>query len=270
MAYTKRRPFTLTFQALEELASEIRAAGVSPAPALPTLESVLAELDTLPPQAVFLGVATDGLPLLLNLTDPSPGPLLVLGDAGCGKTAFLQTIVHAITLTDTAQHVQFAVITNYPEEWEGYDALPNSNGIYATYHPDSEEFLTHLFEWTHGNRGTRQSVLLLLDDLESLTHTSQETRQHLRYLLLRGPTRHVWPIATMNARRSNLIAPWLEAFRTRIFGHVRNAVLAERLTGDRKANLSTLLAGVQFTLRQGIDWLRFWIPRLDGEEAPEE
>ena len=70
----------------------MQRAQVKPAPALPPLNEVLAEFGPMPPEALFLGVASDGLPVLLNLHDPIPGPSLITGDAGTGKTGLLQTI----------------------------------------------------------------------------------------------------------------------------------------------------------------------------------
>ena len=39
-----------------------------------------------------LGVAENGLPVMLDLYNPAPGPLLVAGDGGSGKTAFIQSL----------------------------------------------------------------------------------------------------------------------------------------------------------------------------------
>ena len=42
-----------------------------------------------PREALFLEIADDGLPILLNLHDPVPGPLLISADQSAGKTSFL-------------------------------------------------------------------------------------------------------------------------------------------------------------------------------------
>lgn len=54
--------------------------------AAPALRDVLAELGPLASEALFLGVASDNLPVLFNLDDLHPGPMLIAGDAGSGKT----------------------------------------------------------------------------------------------------------------------------------------------------------------------------------------
>src|ERR1044072_8421512 len=84
------REFSQTLQALAELKTDTSTSASKPRPAAPALIDVLAEIGSLPAEALFLGVATDGLPVLLNLYDSHPGPILISGDEGSGKTAFLQ------------------------------------------------------------------------------------------------------------------------------------------------------------------------------------
>jgi hypothetical protein len=87
------RSFSLMLEAMAELKPEIDASlplrPGSPVPAAPSLTDSLSELGPLPKEALLLGLAPDGLPVLLNLHDPSPGPLLIAADPGAGKTALL-------------------------------------------------------------------------------------------------------------------------------------------------------------------------------------
>src|SRR5262245_40757214 len=127
---TTNRQFSLTLQALTELNTDTSTPPSKPMPTAPALSDVLAEIGSLPTEALFLGVATDGLPVLLNLHDSHPGPILIAGDAGSGKTAFLQTIAHSVTQTHGANDIQFGVITNYPDEWESMEATPHRVGVF--------------------------------------------------------------------------------------------------------------------------------------------
>ena len=87
------RNFSLMLAALTELQPEIEAAQqAKPVPAAPSLADSLSELGPMPREALLLGLASDGLPVLLNLHDPHPGPLLIAADPGTGKTALLQLI----------------------------------------------------------------------------------------------------------------------------------------------------------------------------------
>ena len=256
------RNFSLMLEALSELQPEIEAAQSRPIPAAPSLADSLSELGPLPREALLLGLASDWLPVLLNLHDPHPGPLLVVADAGTGKTALLQLIAQAVTEMHRPADVQFGAITNYPDEWRRLADFEHCVGIFPTYHDSAVDFLSSLSGWAHANRGSQQSILLLIDDLESMNSLDFDARQTLRWLLLRGPARRVWPIITLNAKRASHVEDWLEAFRTRIFGQVQDDRVADRLTGVRGTTLRHLQAGLQFALREGDDWLKFWIPEV--------
>jgi hypothetical protein len=254
------RTFSLMLEAMAELQPEIEAAQATTMPTAPSLADSLSELGPLPREALLLGLASDGLPVLLNLHDPHPGPLLIAADPGAGKTALLQLIAQAVADMHTPEEVQFGVVTNYPDEW-GHLAEPeHCAGIFPTYHDSTIEFLSSLSGWAHANKGSQQSILLLIDDLESMEHIDFDARQTLRWLLLRGPSRRVWPLITLNAERASQVEAWLEAFRTRIFGVIQDDRIADMLTGIPRANLKHLQAGLQFALREGNDWLKFWIP----------
>jgi hypothetical protein len=231
-------------------------------PALPALSDVLAEFGPMPAEALFLGVASDGLPVLLNLHDPVPGPLLIVGDSGAGKTAFLRNIAWAAGKMHQPEELQFGIVTNHPDEWSGLNDIPNNVGTFPLFAKSSEDFILSLASWAHGNKTSRQSVLLLFDDLEAVSNLDFDAVQNLRWLLLRGPARRVWPIITMNPQHTQNLAPWLEAFRTRILGNIQDTGHTRRLDAE-SADLASLITGSEFAMREGNNWLRFWIPPLD-------
>jgi hypothetical protein len=186
--------------------------------------------------------------------------VLIAGDAGSGKTAFLQTVAHSVAQTHRSTDVEFGVITNYPDEWSGIEATPHRVGVFPIGHNSTREFIHSLAAWAHSNKNTHQCVLLLIDDLESMTSFELEAIQDFRWLLLRGSARRVWPIVTLNAPRYGEAMSWLQNFRTRIFGHVANGRVAEALGADRTSALDLLVPRVQFSLREKENWLRFWLP----------
>ena len=261
---TEINRYSMMLEALAELKPEIDSAPTSrlPVPEQPTLSEVLDEFGPMPGEALFLGVASDGLPVLLNLHDPIPGPILVSGDAGTGKSAFLQNIASAAGKMHHPDELQFGVLTNHPDEWSALENIPNNVGVFPLYHRSAEDFILSLASWAHGNKTSQQSVLLLLDDLEGATNLDFDAKQNLRWLLLRGPARRVWPINTLNPARMENIMPWLDAFHTRIFGQIQDPEHIHHL-GAETANLNSLNNGTQFALREGENWLKFWIPGVN-------
>src|SRR5512139_1167303 len=252
---TSNRQFSLALEALAELKMETSSRPAQPIPAAPSLNGVLAELGPLPREALFLGVASDGLPVLLNLHDPVPGPILIAGDAGTGKTTLLQTIALAAGMMHQPEQLQFGALTSHPDEWSGLEDIPNNVGIFPLYHQSSEDFILSLASWAHGNKSSQQSVLLLIDDLEAATNLDFDAKQNLRWLFLRGPARRVWPINTLNPNRMENIMPWLDAFRTKIFGPIQDPGYTRSLDAEN-ANLNSLNGGTQFALREGENWLK--------------
>jgi hypothetical protein len=255
--------YALMMEAYTELKPEIESARrTRPIPALPTLDQVLAGFGPMPEEALFLGVASDELPVLLNLHDPIPGPLLIVGDPGTGKTALLQTIARAVERMHQAEDVQFGALTSHPDEWSGFERVPNNVGIFSIHHRSAEDFILSLASWAHGNKSSKQSVLLLLDDLEAVTSMEVDAVNNLRWLLLRGPSRRVWPIITLGSPNIASMDAWLGAFHTRILGKVQDLRLIRKLDAGQ-ADLNTLNTGSEFALREGDRWLRFWIPALE-------
>jgi Cdc6-like AAA superfamily ATPase len=257
------RQFSLALDALAELKSTKPDSThhLRPIPAAPNLGNVLSEIGSLPAEALFLGIAADGLPVLLNLYDSHPGALLITGDPGAGKTAYLQLIVRAIQQTHRPGDVQFGVITSHVDEWKKVPLTEHCVGIFPTLHHGAKDFVFSLTEWAHVNK-SKQSVLLLIDDLEAIASLDVDVLQNLRWLLAHGPGRRVHPIVTINAERYGQVLSWIPVFRTRIFGRIRNERIAEALGGDQMSVFDRLEAGIQFSLRENGNWLRFWAPGI--------
>lgn len=252
--------YELMMEAYADLKPEIETTRQArPIPAQPTLSQVLAGFGPMPEEALFLGVASDELPVLLNLHDPAPGPLLIVSDPGTGKTAFLQNIARAAGTMHQPDKLQFGAVTSHPDEWSGFEDIPNNVGVFSVHHRSAEDFILSLASWAHGNKSSRQSVLLFLDDLESVASMEMDAVQNLRWLLLRGPSRRVWPVISLSTQSLENMEAWLGAFRTRILGKVQNGKNISQLQAGQ-ANLGSLIAGSEFTLREGDRWLKFWIP----------
>ncbi len=256
--------FLLALQAYQEIQAELRQSeGPLPvAAAVSTPESPADQAAALPGGSLLLGLAEDGLPLLLDLYDPAPGPLLVAGDGGSGKTAFLQSLARASDAGNPGE-IQFGVLTSFPEEWVEQESLSNCLGIWPAYHPSARGLLSQLVSWADVLPDSRQAVLILFDGLDLLTTGGFQFQRDLRWLLMYGPERQVWPVVTVNSGRLARIETWLDYFQTRILGQVKRQQTSRLLVGDPEINLATLLPGRQFGLSRPEGWLKFWLPPVE-------
>ena len=218
--------FLLALQAYQEIQAELRHED-HPHPVLPEPAAV-------PGGSLLLGLAEDGLPVLLDLYDPAPGPLLVAGDGGSGKTAFLQSLARAAGLQDPGD-IQFGVLTPFPEEWNSLESLPHCLGVWPAYHPSAQAFLSRLVSWAETLPGTRQAVLLLFDGFDLVSGNAAQVQHDLRWLLLNGPERHIWPVVTVNPARLARLQAWLDYFHTRVLGQVKHLHNARLLVDDPQA-----------------------------------
>ena len=259
MTHVKR--FSLTLGPLAKLASDTDTLPSAPAPALPSLTTVLTEFSPLPHAALFLGLANDGLPILLNLLDPLPGPIMIVGDEGCGKANFLRSISSCVDQVHSAEEVRYAVISDNLSEWKNVKSSKNCDNQLSSHEPGLASYLNSMVAWAHSNKGSQQTNLLFIDHLESLL-VAHGPQQDLRWLLLRGPSRHVWPIVTIHTSVavSESFRPWLDSFRTRLFGYMHDDHQTQILTGVPNISFTNLMSGSQFVMRDGHDWLPFWIP----------
>ncbi|MFN8412475.1 MAG: hypothetical protein U0Z26_08810 [Anaerolineales bacterium] len=262
---TNDNRFDLMIDALTELVDGKRTLQTPPTTGLPSLASLLAESNALPQEALYLGLAEDGLPILLNLFDPTPGPILVTGDQASGKTALLKMIARAVDLIHTPTEVQYCIITNHSDEWHRFEKSENSVGIYPIETETTTSILESLVEWARTNKGNQQSsVLLLIDNLEEVTKLGGLPEQHLRWLLLRGPSHNVWPIITLNSSIANQLQEWLSFFHTRFFGQIADEQIALTITSPNRFRLDNLIAGTQFAMKDGNNrLLKFWVPIID-------
>ena len=254
--------YPLALEALVELAPEIAASRSQTRPGRPSLDHVLSGLGALPSGVLFLGMADDGLPVLLNLYDALPGPLLIVADEASGKTTFLKTLSLAVSRIYDAEEIQFSVATSNVEDWDELEHLPHCAGIASIEEEDARDLVTSLYDWAHQNDRSGQVVLFLMDGLDKTSEWDETTKSQLRWLLMRGPAYRIWPILTLNSSLISDAKEWMSLFKTFIYGNISNEPLADMLTSAGNARLSSLQEGVEFSMREGNHWLRFWIPNI--------
>lgn len=257
----KNYQFTLALKALREIQEEEQREQAPGQTFFPDQKALLRQIGPLPPNALLFGIASDGLPLLLNLRNASPGPLLVLADQGSGKTLFLQLLARAMSRLLSPDRVRYAVLTEFPGEWDGFQNEQHCLGIYPLHHDSTMDLLYHMA--CQAEAGAIQtSIVLLVDGLDAILNLDPTAQENLRYLLEHGPKAYIWPMVSINAARAVKLQDWLSFFRTRVYGRISNPAISDELTPVPGAGLGTLFPGTQFCMRQKSHWLRFRLPSL--------
>jgi energy-coupling factor transporter ATP-binding protein EcfA2 len=227
-----------------------------------TFEELIAENPDLPSDTLMLGMANDGLPILLNLYEPTPGPVLVVGDSGVGKTSLMQTLAQATNLIQDPSDIQFGVVSSHPDEWQVLDVSPGSLGVWPATHPSAQDFIQRISDWARQPEHGRQVIVLFLDDLASIINNSFDVQENIKWLLLNGSKNQVWIVASLNVLRAIRMRVWLDLFNTHIFGYIQQPSLARSLTTDSISSFDSLVPGLEFDIKQQGEWLRFWLPAI--------
>lgn len=218
--------------------------------------------DSLPSDSLLFGFATDGLPLLLNLHAPHTGPVLVLGDQGCGKTDFLKKLVLSTQRLMPPGTVQFTVLTDFPDEWAKISAPEHLIGVWPLSEPTIAADLLYQLDDRVQTPDENQPIVFLFDGLDTVLGMDNDAQDHLANILIDGPRSLIWPVVTVNAETALELPYWLSLFETRILGHISDANIARQLTSYPGAPVGSLSSNSQFCLRENSHWLKFWLPSL--------
>ena len=236
---------------------------------LPLLGDVLERYQPLPSQTLLIGDCDDGLPVLFDLNQPANGALLVTGDPACGKTRQLQVMVESAIRLNTPRQVQVASITSWKGDWEKIltspDRLRYCHALVPWYDREVTNLIMELSSLAEDRRNGRRrgaQVLLVIVDLAKILDMDYEVQVNLHWLLEYGPQSGIWPIVSLEASQGQEMRYWVDAFRTRLLGHIDSPTLANDLAiyeGNRCAQLSS---STEFTVWMGNDWLIYSVPTL--------
>jgi hypothetical protein len=227
-----------------------------------TLLEALDSCSPIPPSALFLGLAADGLPVLLNLRDPSPSPVLIAADGGAGKTRLLHVVARAIDRVHDSDRVRYAVITESPSEWAGFDEDSQCEGILSFHHALTTGYMASLAHAGRAGRTSLPHLVLLIDDFRALVGDG-DLGDSCRWLLHLGASHGLWPLVTLSTSRIPVPESWLDPFRIRLLGHVQDRRSAASLSGSQDNLFTQLKPGSEFAMRERQAWLPFRLPLID-------
>jgi hypothetical protein len=226
-----------------------------------TLEDILVDFPYLPVQTAVLGQGDDGYPILFDLNDPRPGPLLICAEKSAGKTNLLKVIANSLSRNNSRYDVQLSILSPKPEEWAGH------GGIYPTWERSAGDQVVELAAVAEQRRWGRElgaAQVMLLDGLEQVKTWDDEPQIFFDWLLREGPAMNVWTIATVSPEASTALGRLMTGFHTRLLGRVNAPSTARRLAQSDEGPQRTNSGVGRFSVQISGNWLAFQTPLADA------
>ncbi len=175
---------------------------------------IIDQIAQMNPTAIFLGADSEYGPVTVDIVENRLGPIMISTGNKEDDRDLVKSIIQGIESTQEPDEVRYGILTPDKNKWPNYKS---SNFIRTFIYAEnaSEDFILSLASWAHSNK-SRQNIYIFLEDLKKAMDLDFDARQNLRWLLLRGPARGVFPIVSIDPKDFNEIGPWMDVFETRI------------------------------------------------------
>ena len=226
----------------------------------PAKQLPITYLDPLPAYSAVVGVCLDGLPLLLDLTNPTPGSILVVGEEPSSRTKIMNGLMTSICLINRVDQVQIDMISSQPGNYSAvYDFINCRNNL-SSYDRKSAELIIHATALAEQRKSGRQlgpMIVIGIDNVsEFIKNDAFEVKNHLLWLLQHGPKNGVWPVVSIDPysirdQDMNLIT----SFKTQIFANdpLRNLPVSNLLIDQSEVR-------AEYFTSMGGRRIGFWVP----------
>lgn len=238
------------------------------------IEEELRQSGLLSTSCALVGMCEDGLPFILDFTNPAPGSLLVAGDTGSGKRQLIDSLLQSISRFNNPSRFKIQHVSQEAENIQ----VTSSEDILSDHSLDTETLATLIRSFSaeielrkKNNLEDHPVQILVVDDLLALVaRMDTETLSLFHRIIKHGPRNRLWTIAGLNSCDIPVLEPRiLEAFRTHLICGIQDRKLAHELSGNRRLNTRDLEFGSQFFVPYGDQWLRSWICQPSIEQGME-
>jgi hypothetical protein len=219
-----------------------------------SLEEVLEEFHPLPAYSLLLGLCEDGLPLILDLTDPSAGSFLIAGDHAQTNFNLLYSLLTSAYLVNTPEEVNLHLISPLADDLVELHKQSAFKISFNSAHPECEIVVEEMVNLVHQRQGTMdiQPVhILAVDGLDLLFQTlSPKAKYWFGWLAENGPEVGLWLIATVESgKMMKFHHDVIHGFPSRILGNIQSPRMARSLSGLSRNRLDDLIPGEQYYVR---------------------
>ena len=229
-----------------------------------TMEAVLGENRIVPPYSLVLGMCADQLPLVLDLSEPSSGAILIAGDSGFANTTLLHSMITSAFLLNTENEVNVHLISPQADSLKHFHRQPTFQISYQPERPECEIVLEEMVTLvqTRERTGRRRPYhTLFIDSLDLLWESlSSQGKLLINWLVTYGPMNGLWIIASLE---SDYLNPQLfhtvNCFPSRILGNIQFSDNANFLSGLHQQNLTALTPELEFMAYIGGQGIKLWL-----------
>lgn len=219
----------------------------------------------LPDRTAILGVCEDGLPVLLDFTDPKPGSLLVGSSDFAGIRKLLQLAVFSTLARTPPADIEIHILSNDPDHWlsfpdvgqyDRYEVIPAYDRAAGA---SILQTGNHLEQRLYGRTG-EGIELLVVDDLNAISRSDYDVQSNFEWLTREGPRHQIWILAGLQAGQIEQNDRFLAPFQTRVLGQVDDPACAVWLANARPPDTTQFHPTQQFSVRINRNWMNFWLP----------
>jgi hypothetical protein len=241
-----------------------------------TLEQFLEKFGHSTDHTIPIGVTDAARPLLLDLDDPQPGPILIVGDEIDGNRDLLKLLAQSACANLSSQEIKFLVLTSQPENWKSWVvSLQKSERCLAILENDTSDVgdwiiqMAEQVEQRFSSRNLSAPILLLIDGLDLVSRAESDVQLNFEWLCQNATGAQVWPVAALPTGMALEMGRWIRHFHTRLLGSMPNHA-AVRLGLSEGLDSEGLAAGRQFAVRIQDEWINFWLPKSIINPKPME
>ncbi len=210
---------------------------------------LLQGLHNVPPITAVLGIADDGVPLLIRIPSPDVAHILVAGTTGSGKTMLLRAMVISLAAFNGTETLRFVLIDPKGSAFRGLEGLPHLTRPIIADPAEAVEALGSLVRLMEGrsrqvNKDTRgdghslstcslSTCILVIDELVDLMMTAGDgVESNLQRLVQRGREAGIHVVAATQKPTAAVIGSLVKAnFPVRLVGKVTSPEDARVATG---------------------------------------
>ena len=213
-------------------------------PIVVTLKEALRDVGPLPHEVAFLGVASDTLPVLFNMTDRDTSNIMIW-DMVKGKGLKVLKVVSEFLFKHHSNDVvdaEFLVITQSPSDWEGLNQMgmgvngkTSCIGVVPFYDEMTNKLLEGLVAWIHNqskHRGSRKPIMVLVDGLENMKDLDTDAQRNFHHILTTGRKHNVYVISTAMLKDGKDVEKWMGYIKYHVVARPDNWFETRESSGD--------------------------------------